>query len=242
VEAHLVEIDKITPLLQTLRRFEDDGQYEKAILLLNRLRPDWRKRPDVLRRRAYLLLHLGRYDAAIACVRKAGEDSKSTTLLNRCIDEQALFLEGIGCYAEAAKARSILLRRDPGNIQQIINTGISLAMAEQNEQALTYFDRALAQDPRNEKAWYNKGVALMQMRFFDKALDCFEKAIQINRSNAWAWYQKAVCLHEKSRSQPAWKQGALIDEIRLCLGKAIRSDPRLEEAKAMLKEVEGTGE
>ncbi|UCF15911.1 MAG: tetratricopeptide repeat protein [Phycisphaerales bacterium] len=242
METHRVEIDKIAPLLKTLRRLEDDGQYEKAIFLLNRLETDWHKRPDVLRRRAYLLFHLGRYDAAIACLRKAGEDSKSTKLLSRCIDEQALFLEGIGCHAEAAKTRSILLRRDLGNIQQMIKIGISLAMAEQNEPALAYFDRALAQDLQNEEAWYNKGVTLMQMRFFDKALDCFEKAIQINRSNAWTWYQKALCLREKSRSLPAWKQGISVDEIRLCLGKAIRIDPRLEEAKAILKELQGAGE
>jgi tetratricopeptide (TPR) repeat protein len=226
-------------LLGELNELEDAGRYEAALLLLDRFPSPLQKRADVLRRRGRLLQRLGRYDQAVEAYRQAGSDSKSTEALRKCVEEHVAFLEGIACHQEAASLRGVILSLAPDDVGELINQGISFGMADNYERAIACFDRATTIAPDDERAWYNKGVALLDTGQIDRALQCFERSIAINRSSGLAWQQKAVCLMRQAQivTMP-WSRSSKLQEARQCLGRALRIDPSLDEARSLLDSLE----
>jgi len=53
---------------------------------------------------------------------------------------------------------------------------IALQGVEQNEEALAYFDQALAFNPINSFIWYNKAIALRNPGRYKEADDCIKMA------------------------------------------------------------------
>jgi tetratricopeptide (TPR) repeat protein len=60
------------------------------------------------------------------------------------------------------------------------------------EQAVAWFDKALAAEPRLAKAWFSKGKALFQLGRTDEANICFEKAVEINPQCIGDWAAQVV--------------------------------------------------
>ncbi len=233
-------MSSVKELIGRLNRLEDAGRYELALLVLSRVPPELESRPDVLRRRGRLLQRLARYDEAVDAFRRAGDDPKSLTLLKKCVEEQTSFLEAIGCYDRAASARQVVLKSSPEDVRELVNQGISYGMADRYDDALACFDRALKIAPENEGAWYNKGIALLDLGRLEEAMACFDKTVAINRSSALGWYQRAVCLVRKAEaaSMP-WTRSSAVNEARQSVGKALRIDPNLRDARQLLEMLEG---
>jgi len=51
----------------------------------------------------------------------------------------------------------------------------------QYEQALDYYNKALALDPRNAIVWNNKGNALCKLGRSEEAIECYDKALTVNQ-------------------------------------------------------------
>ena len=96
------------------------------------------------------------------------------------------------------------------------NQGGSLCALGKYDEALAYFDKALALEPRYAHAWSNKGVALYSLGRNEEALQCFENALNIDSSDAMAWGNAGNVLSTLGRHE---------DAIRSC-DRALALEPR----------------
>jgi tetratricopeptide (TPR) repeat protein len=221
-------------------RLTREGQYEMAYMLLEHAPPAQRDTEEGVTRRADLLRRLGRRDAAIDLLRHHSLPDTSQGLLRQIIEEHATFLKGLGCHGEAASVHQMLVDGDEADVQAIVNLAIDFAMADQYDEALRQFDKAIAIAPESEPAWFNKGIALLDVGRVGEAGHCFDQVISIHRSNASAWYYKAVCLmREAEMAATSWSANSKIQEARQCLGKALRIDSNLSEARELLQQISG---
>jgi len=99
-------------------------------------------------------------------------------------DAFALFFEG-----ELANYRGdylgqleLQLRADHGKPETPLilrNVGVALGSLGRSEEALTWFDRALALQPNDHLAWRNRGVCLSRLERHEEALQSLERALAI---------------------------------------------------------------
>jgi len=226
--------------LSRLNAVEDEGRFERALLMLGSLSAAYAQRPDVLRRKAILLSELGRFAEAIETLSHAGQDPKTAQTTQQVVDRQIAFYEELGLHSDAARARQQLLRVAPDNVRAIINQGISYAMADDYGQAIACFDHAIKLAPNDARAHYNKGSALLDVGRVGEALACLEETIRLDRAHGNAWYLKAVALLQQSESvSMPWSKSSKIQEARQCLGKALRADPGIREARQLLESLQG---
>jgi tetratricopeptide (TPR) repeat protein len=85
----------------------------------------------------------------------------------------------------------------------LYNFGLCLGDLERYQEAVVYFDRAIAVDPRYEAAWAYKGDSLNALGRHPEAIQCFEKAIEINPDYAKPYYFKAYALVNSKRKGEA---------------------------------------
>lgn len=71
-------------------------------------------------------------------------------------------------------------------------TGDDLVDEGKYEEALGYYDQAIALEPRYAVAWTGKGVALNYLGRNAEASDALEEALAISPNYAKAWYQKGI--------------------------------------------------
>ena len=226
--------------MRVLRELRDKGLYEKALLVVSGLPQAVRTQAPIRFREARLLYLLGRYDEAMTLLSELPASPQCEDLLRKCVEEYSGFLEALGHHEMAVDIHGAMVGRVPDDVTAIINQGISYAMADDYDRALACFNRAIEMAPENEKALYNKGVALVDLRRLDDAVRCFDKVIHLNRSNALAWHQKAVCLRLMAEGMAMpWSRSAKLEEARQCLGKALRIDPNLREARELLDKISG---
>jgi tetratricopeptide (TPR) repeat protein len=68
-----------------------------------------------------------------------------------------------------------------------LSKGDALSELGRPEQAIAWFDKALAINPRLAKAWFGKGNALFRLGRLDEAKTCLGKAIEIDPQCVAAW-------------------------------------------------------
>jgi tetratricopeptide (TPR) repeat protein len=61
-------------------------------------------------------------------------------------------------------------------------------------QAINYYNKALALDPNNTAAMTNKGIVLIKLAKYDGALKLFDKVLNISSDNAPALFYKGTAL------------------------------------------------
>ena len=81
--------------------------------------------------------------------------------------------------------------------------GYSLNEMGRYEEAIPYFDRALAINPRNVKVLTSKAIALRELGNFKEALRLFDEALGINAINAFVQYNRAITLRKLGRNADA---------------------------------------
>jgi tetratricopeptide (TPR) repeat protein len=227
-------------LVQELSQLEREGRYEQALLGLSAFPAEVRQREDWLLFKAGLLDRLQRWEEALDTLEPVRDQPEARQFRQRCVEQQACFLEGLGQLQAAARMREVLVREAPRNVDGLVNQGIAYAQADDHERAMQYFDQALGLEANHELAWYNKGVALFDVGNLRDALGCFDKTIALNRSNAGAWHHRALCLLREAESMALpWSRNAKLEEARQCLGKALRIDPNLQEAREWLQKIQG---
>ena len=125
------------------------------------------------------------------------------------------------------------------NAAELNDKGLSLSNLGHSEEALGYYDRALALDPEYALAWDNKGAALGHLGRYEEELTCIDRALALNPEHALAWYNKGVELGRLGRHEEglACYERALAVDLQNALawdskGFALWSLGRPEEALA----------
>jgi len=114
--------------------------------------------------------------------------------------------------------------RELSEAEKLDDKGDELNQERRYEEALPYFEKALALSPRFCLAWINKGIALKNLGRLDEAIKCYDTVIEgINPRYKKAWYNKAVAL---------WMKGD-IDAARICVDKALEIEPKYPHAIAL---------
>jgi Flp pilus assembly protein TadD len=65
------------------------------------------------------------------------------------------------------------------SIDELVKKGKTLLGEGKFEDALSYFEQALALDQNNADLWNNKGVALRSLGRYQEAMECFNKSLEI---------------------------------------------------------------
>ena len=127
--------------------------------------------------------------------------SSQSDLAEQLARAQALHRQG-----HAAAAREIyehVLRADPDHYDALNELGMLAGQANQSEEALQYFERAIAIRPQDPAAHVNLGNALRQLRQPEAALARFETALSLNPTNAIVYYSRAEAHRDLGRNEAA---------------------------------------
>lgn len=74
------------------------------------------------------------------------------------------------------------------------NRGVQCYEQEAYQQAIQYWDRAIAIEPNYYQAWSNRGLALKNLGAWAEALESYEKALEIEPNYSKAWYNRGIAL------------------------------------------------
>ena len=161
-----------------------------------------------------------------------GDDERAATLLHAALqaapeDHAALTLFGaVGLrlgFVEAA--RSALLKAAlhvPDDCQALLRLADRLCQAEQEEEGLALYDRALALDPRSIPALGNRGAALLALGRPGEALASLQKANSLQPDTP-----KVINLLVQ-----AWRNSGNLDRATQCCAQALRLQPGSRNARA----------
>ncbi|MTJ09440.1 MULTISPECIES: tetratricopeptide repeat protein [unclassified Anabaena] len=72
--------------------------------------------------------------------------------------------------------------------------GIELIDLERYEEAISYFDKAIAINPDDHDAWFHRGTVLDELQRYREAIASYDKAIAINPDDHEAWYNRGIAL------------------------------------------------
>ncbi|MEM3089629.1 MAG: tetratricopeptide repeat protein, partial [Candidatus Nitrosotenuis sp.] len=89
-----------------------------------------------------------------------------------------------GDFVGALKIYSKILKKNPTNIDALIDKGVALQNLGRLRQALRCFQKALAVDPKNITALVNTGSVLHSLGMFDEAIKCYDRALRIDKKCA----------------------------------------------------------
>ena len=87
--------------------------------------------------------------------------------------------------------------------EQYFEEGSNFLMLGQLEEAVTSFDRAIADKPDFADAWNDRGIALSNLGRHEEAVTSFDRAIALKPDSALAWNNRGASLVELGRDEEA---------------------------------------
>lgn len=159
-------------------------------------------------------------------------------------------------YHGAALLLTTLTREGPAFADAFNLLGLSLAMVDRTEEALTAFDQALRVNPRYVEAYLNRAVVLNQMGRIAAAQESMSRAAELGAADESGY--PAVVANKLANAHAAlandYRAAGSLDraieqyrralelrpgfsDIRLALGRALVEQGRHAEAVAVLDEV-----
>ncbi len=113
-----------------------------------------------------------------------------------------------------------LLRRDPNNIDALLNKSMALGLRGQYELAIECCDQVLDFEPENYKSLKNKAIFFEQMNKYGAAIDFYNKALNINSDNIDCLFGKGMILNQLER----------YNDAVICFDKILNIDPENQAA------------
>jgi serine/threonine protein kinase len=71
------------------------------------------------------------------------------------------------------------------------------------EEAISYYDQAIAIKPDDHEVWYNRGVALQKLQEYRQAIASYDQAIAIKPDNHEVWYHRGVAFEKLQKYREA---------------------------------------
>ena len=126
------------------------------------------------------------------------------------------------------------------DVDVLSDRGAALDNSGQYEQAIEYYDRALAIDPNHVNALYNKGVALGNLGRYQEAIKYYDRALAIEPNFVYALNNKANAIVSLGESCPPGQELNL--GTRVCERPVTESIPQNETEPTLQNETEPTPE
>ncbi len=108
-------------------------------------------------------------------------------------------------YSDALKLYDLILKKEPYNINALIDKGATLQNMGRLNLAIRSYDKALTISPNNLDALLNKGATLHSDQKYEKAIGCYDEALMIDKKCAMALAYKGLSLGEMGKLQDAIK-------------------------------------
>ena len=152
---------------------------------------------------ASCLMHLGRYDQAVAVYDKMieanGQDAAAWQL-------RGWFLNSIGRYDNALHSCDTSIEIDPAVCRTwCYKAAILLNLSRPNE-AVHACETAISLDGADAFAWLTRGTALVDLDLFEEALTAFSRAVELDPKNARARIHLCAALLELNRYDEAMRE------------------------------------
>jgi hypothetical protein len=97
-----------------------------------------------------------------------------------------------------------LLTEDKSNkLNLLFELGKLLIAAQEYEEAVVSFDRALKIQPWNDAVWTARGFVLDILGRYEEAIDSYDRALRIKPDYCEAWYNRGIALKKLERYQEA---------------------------------------
>jgi Flp pilus assembly protein TadD len=202
-EAMRLEPDSARPLINRSSMYMDAGMADRAIGDLEHGIKLCRNKSDstsllLNRGSAYTMVRrfndaLRDYDMALAI------DSTSWEVLSN----KAAILDEIGRPAESRAIYLKLHEQKPEEIVILNNLGFQASAAEDDEEALLWFDKAREIAPDDPYVLNNLGYAQLRMGDVKEALRNVERSIKLNPGNSYAYRNLGLIWKEKGEKEKA---------------------------------------
>ena len=101
-----------------------------------------------------------------------------------------------GDFSNALKMYDLALKKEPENINALIDKGVTLQNMGRIKQAIKYYDRALDINPKNLNALVNKGASLHTSKQYEDAIKYYDLALKIDKKYTIALAYKGLSLGE----------------------------------------------
>ena len=117
--------------------------------------------------------------------------------------QQAFQLHAQGRFADAERAYTELLKREPKNFQAKHLLGVLALQQGQHQRAIQLIREALALEPRQPLAERDLGNAFQQLNRLDEALSCYDKALTLKPDLADVHNNRAITLSALGKANEA---------------------------------------
>ena len=196
------------------------GKYDEALVFYTLLSSRYPDEPDLLRRKAKVLHHLGRRADAMTVLteeivlRKAviarDQDAKSHYQLGKTYAMSSLWYE-----AEAELAAAV--RMDPANPEYHRKYGVALLIGKHIDEGLAAFEAAAERAGTDFLFLVGLAETLGKLHQYDASIRFYTKALAVHNVSGDAWAGIAYCLLMQDRRDEArafWEMAKAADCIR----------------------------
>ncbi|ACX72856.1 TPR repeat-containing protein [Methanocaldococcus vulcanius M7] len=207
----------INSLFEEGKRYENEGDYEKAIIFYNEILKKDLNNVDAWIRKGICLYKLRKFKLSIECMDKALKLDRKNYLAwffkGNALMELKKYEDALKCYnyalnlappSEKAKIlnnKKLLEEKlckdnqDFERIKHFIKKGRNLLLKNDYNNALIEFKKVLMRDKYNIEALFGVGYCLNALNKFDEALGYWNEYLRLNPKDASGWFNKGVSLY-----------------------------------------------
>jgi tetratricopeptide (TPR) repeat protein len=217
------------------------GEYEEALILLDRAIVQNPQRPDAWYQKGLALQKLERYAEAVKANQTflaAIDVWKTVNITPENLNETPLFeifqqtnLPEEWCelgnqqilssdFEGAVASYDRALESNPDHLQALCNRGVALIECNRYEDAIDSLDKALQINPDSHEVWYNWARALFKLNRYEEAISSYDKALEILPDLHIAWIHRGFGLLNLNRHE----------EATVSFDKALKINPNDHEA------------
>ena len=97
----------------------------------------------------------------------------------------------------------LVIAQTENDVDELIDKGFELYLAEKYEESIPYFDKVLSIEPDFAEVWYMKAVVLFELEKYDIAFSYLEKALEINPNYIKAINKQGLILSHQEKYEEA---------------------------------------
>ena len=200
--SYLKTTDNINQLLQKGFLYHQDGQFNKAQKIYNKVLHENSKNFNALQLNATLLFQNKKYKEALSIYELALDVNPNFAPLYK---NYAAVLKELKLYDQAIKSYNKAIELKPDYTEVYVNRGNLFKELNFFYQALNSYDKAIKLEPSVAMLYNNRGIVLKKLNLFIDSLTSYDKAIELKPDYAMAYKNRGIVLHELRRFDDALK-------------------------------------